>query len=206
MKEYFKKYHLEHREHNLQKMRERYLKNKESVLANAAIRYKRIKDDLKLKRQENIEEVRKKEREQKKKDYSRNIALSRNKAKEKWANNEGYRAYMKDYRSSPEMRLHSNLSRSIRTALKQKKDGRRWESIVGYSRETLKTHLEKLFKDGMIWDNYGKWEVDHIKPRSSFGLSDDTQVKECWRLENLQPLWMSENRSKYNKIEGEICT
>ena len=88
------------------------------------------------------------------------------KARDKWKNNLNYREYSKQFKAKPEMRLHSNISRSIRTALKEKKDGRRWESIVGYSRENLKTHLENLFKDGMAWDNYGKWEVDHIKPRS----------------------------------------
>jgi hypothetical protein len=74
--------------------------------------------------------------------------------------------------------------------------------MVGYSAEQLKEHLEKQFKDGMNWENYGEWHVDHIKPISSFIFEtcDDEQFKVCWSLENLQPMWGIENIKKGNKI------
>ena len=56
----------------------------------------------------------------------------------------------------------------------------------------------------MSWDNYGRngWEIDHIKPISSFNFNSykDKEFKECWSLENLQPLWAEENIRKSNKI------
>jgi hypothetical protein len=54
----------------------------------------------------------------------------------------------------------------------------------------------------MTWDNYGEWHIDHIKPISSFTFEtcDDEQFKECWSLENLQPMWGVENIKKGNKI------
>jgi len=55
----------------------------------------------------------------------------------------------------------------------------------------FKFRMETLFKDNMTWANYGEWEVDHIIPLSKGGEHN---------VSNLQPLWKTENRKKYNKI------
>jgi hypothetical protein len=74
--------------------------------------------------------------------------------------------------------------------------------MVGYSAEQLKKHLEEQFTDGMNWENYGQWHIDHIKPISSFEFdsSEHKQFKVCWSLDNLQPMWGIENIKKGNKI------
>ena len=61
-------------------------------------------------------------------------------------------------------------------------------------------HLEKLFETWMTWGNYGKWHIDHIKPRSLFNYEkpEDKDFQECWALKNLQPLEASENLKKFN--------
>jgi 5-methylcytosine-specific restriction endonuclease McrA len=51
--------------------------------------------------------------------------------------------------------------------------------------------MEDNFEDGMSWKNYGEWEIDHI-----ISLAKDGQ--HC--VNNLQPMWKSENRHKYTKI------
>lgn len=53
----------------------------------------------------------------------------------------------------------------------------------------------------MAWENYGKWHVDHIKPKCSFVyLSEkDSQFIECWSLANLRPLWAIDNLQKSAK-------
>ena len=63
-------------------------------------------------------------------------------------------------------------------------------------------YLERQFKDGMNWNNYGKWHVDHKIPVSFFEFSsyNDWEFKYCWSLNNLQPLWAEENLRKWNKI------
>ena len=101
-------------------------------------------------------------------------------------------------------RKHSlayNMSRQIRRSLGTDKNGAKWEEVVGYSLDELKSHLEKQFQPGMTWDNYGKWHIDHIKPISSFNInginSDD--FKKCWSLNNLQPLWAKDNLQKGNQ-------
>jgi len=75
-----------------------------------------------------------------------------------------------------------------------KREGCYWERQLGYTREQLRQHLESQFQEGMDWDNFGTgWHIDHIKPVSSFKLEE---FKECWSLDNLQPLWAKDNMSK----------
>jgi len=98
--------------------------------------------------------------------------------------------------STPEGRLYSNVGRGIRAALKDAKAGRKWETVVGYTVADLMAHLERQFDRRMTWDNMGEWEVDHIRPRCGFDLSDPAQFRECWSLTNLRPLWAVDNRAK----------
>jgi hypothetical protein len=71
-------------------------------------------------------------------------------------------------------------------------------NILGYSAQDLKDHLEKQFKEGMCWENYGEWHIDHIRPISSFDKNDDPKIINA--LSNLQPLWALENYIKSNKF------
>ena len=57
--------------------------------------------------------------------------------------------------------------------------------------------MKKLFTDGMSWDNWGEWHIDHIKPVSSF--DKNTPISLVNSLDNLQPLWAKDNLSKSNK-------
>lgn len=70
-------------------------------------------------------------------------------------------------------------------------------NLLGYSANDLKIHIESLFVDGMSWDNYGEWEIDHIKPLSKFDKDSLPSVVNA--LSNLQPLWKIDNRTKHNK-------
>ena len=44
--------------------------------------------------------------------------------------------------------------------------------LIGCSIEFLKEYIANKFTEGMSWDNYGEWHLDHIRPCSSFDLSD----------------------------------
>lgn len=76
-----------------------------------------------------------------------------------------------------------------------KKEGRTID-LLGYSAEELKLYIQSLFTEGMTWENYGEWEIDHIKPVSKFDKNTPPSVVNA--LSNLQPLWKTENRSKFN--------
>ena len=96
------------------------------------------------------------------------------------------------------------MSRGITHSLKGgSKAGRHWETLVHFTAEELIKHIEKQFEDGMSWDNYGEWHVDHIIPKSVFNFEtpEDIDFKRCWSLKNLQPLEATENRIKSARIE-----
>ena len=65
-------------------------------------------------------------------------------------------------------------------------------------------HLEKQFKLGMSWSNFGsEWSVDHIKPCAAFDFSKPEQVLQCENYTNLQPLWRQENLAKNSSWQGQ---
>jgi len=105
----------------------------------------------------------------------------------------------------PLYKLISNFRTAIYTVLKEnqiQKNGHYFE-VLKYSPENLIERLESKFKDGMTWDNYGEWHVDHIKPISLFQITEigDDEFMSCWSLDNLQPMWGIENIRKSNKTE-----
>lgn len=72
--------------------------------------------------------------------------------------------------------------------------------MLGYTCDELISHIEILFTDGMTWDNYGEWHIDHIVPLSVLidnGLTNPSDVN---ALPNLQPLWAIDNLTKGAKI------
>ena len=54
----------------------------------------------------------------------------------------------------------------------------------------------------MTWENFMKGEIhiDHIRPCSSFNLSDTEEQRKCFNYKNLQPLWAVDNLRKADKI------
>jgi hypothetical protein len=63
----------------------------------------------------------------------------------------------------------------------------------------FKFHIESKFQEGMSWENYGQWHVDHIKPLSL--ATTEQKVMELNHYTNLQPLWAVDNIKKSNKYE-----
>ena len=139
------------------------------------------------------------------------IRRSNNVTKRKWKKNnvEKVRKYdrewKREWRKNPVNKLQANISSLVSRSLKKTnvyKDSSYWECI-GYTVNELKEHIEKQFTDGMTWDNYGEWHIDHIKPKSAFNVEmfGDKEFMECWGLDNLQPLWAKDNLSKSDKYE-----
>jgi hypothetical protein len=78
--------------------------------------------------------------------------------------------------------------------------------LVGCTIQELCDHLEKQFTDGMSWSNRGVkgWHIDHKRPCSSFDLTDQKQLLECFHYTNLQPLWAVDNLKKSNHWLGPL--
>jgi len=75
---------------------------------------------------------------------------------------------------------------------------------LGCTLGELRVHLEKQFKDGMTWENQGKWHIDHIRPCASFDLSKEDDISKCFHYTNMQPLWGVDNMEKGAKYDGVI--
>lgn len=92
---------------------------------------------------------------------------------------------------------------AIARSLRNKTD--RTAALLGYSSEELRDHLERNFQQGMSWENYGKgrndWSIDHTRPISTFPPT--ATIAEINSLDNLRPMWHSQNCAKKNKWEGQ---
>ena len=111
----------------------------------------------------------------------------------------------KRYYSTIEGKLSTSMRVGIKKGLIHKKEGRTFE-ILGYTKHDLKNHLESQFTEGMSFENYGEWHIDHIRPIASFNYdsTEHPDFKKCWALNNLQPLWAKDNMSKGNKWDGVV--
>ena len=110
------------------------------------------------------------------------------------------RKYQKDEMFCLKLRIKSRLAKSFRK-IGREKVGRTLD-FVGCDIDFLKIHIEKQFAKGMTWENRGRygWHLDHIRPCSSFNLSNPEQQKLCFHYTNYQPLWAHENLTKSNKL------
>jgi hypothetical protein len=113
-----------------------------------------------------------------------------------------YEKHRKD--TDPLYKLISNFRTAIYQVLKENRvdKNQSYFDVLQYTPEQLIVHLEKQFTEGITWENYGEWHVDHKLPISSFNIQEmgDSEFMKCWSLENLQPMWGEENIRKSNKI------
>lgn len=113
-------------------------------------------------------------------------------------NKEKYNFFFKKrYKKLPHIYAWRGMLSSVLRRFGTKKEKKTFE-MLGYSAEDLKIHIESLFLEGMSWENWGEWQIDHIKPISSF--NKNTNVKIVNSLNNLQPLWAYDNIKKGNKF------
>ena len=90
--------------------------------------------------------------------------------------------------------FRSRLTRAVRVQHGQK--AFKTMDLVGCSVALLRARLESKFTDGMSWENYGKWHIDHIIACAEFDLRNPEQQRKCFHYSNLQPLWGPANLKK----------
>lgn len=106
----------------------------------------------------------------------------------------------KKYREDPVFKVSSRMRRVIGQCIKRKKyiKKSKTQDILGCDFVFFKNYIQRQFKDGMTWDNYGEWHLDHIKPMAT--AKTEEQVLRLNHYTNFQPLWAKENIKKRNKI------
>ncbi len=172
-----------------------YKNNKEKYLDKSKNYYKNNKENHLLRNKNYVKNNREKYLEYQQNYFNDNKDKIR-KYKNEYTNNK----YRSDYEYKIVILLRSRFRNALidQNAIKHK----RTLDLIGCSINELKLYLEKQFKPEMNWENHGIiWEIDHIKPCSSFDLTDIEQQKQCFHYTNLQPLFKTENRQKYNKYE-----
>lgn len=90
----------------------------------------------------------------------------------------------------------------VRRVLKIKDEKKVYRTFqyLGYTKADFVAHIERQFTNGMTWDNYGKWHVDHIVPVAHFVRNGITDVRTINALSNLQPLWKLDNLRKSDSL------
>jgi len=101
------------------------------------------------------------------------------------------------YKTDPVHKLKVAIRNSIGKSIRRKR--MHSKEMIGCDYDELKKHIQSQFTEGMTWNNYGEWHIDHIRPLSSFDLTNEEQQKQAFNYKNLQPLWAEDNRKKSNK-------
>jgi 5-methylcytosine-specific restriction endonuclease McrA len=177
MKEYLKNYSPEKKKESNKQW---YEKNREKILER---------------QRQNYHNNPEKERERRKRKYW----------KHKGERNEYRNQWIKDKRKIDlKFNLNIKMSSAIHNSLKGNKNGRHWETLVGYTLNDLIKHLKKAMPEGYNWQDFleGKLHIDHIIPKSIFNFDSPEQIdfQRCWTLENLRLLPARENLRKHNKL------
>lgn len=186
-----------------QRLRERYLSNRERLLAEAKERYK------------NEDPVKKKERSKakhKKEWAAKKHIITEKKKRRRITHREEVRVvdrrrYERRF-ANLQQRLASNLRCRLYFFIKGQRKNGSAVRLLGCSLEELRAHLESQFEPGMSWDNYGKgdndWSIDHVMPMSVFDLTDKQHLALANHYLNLRPMWHLQNISKGNKLPDEF--
>jgi len=96
--------------------------------------------------------------------------------------------------------LKDVVSSRVRHALKSEKSKKSLE-YLGCTIKDFRKHIEKSFIEGMSWENYGEWEIDHIIP-VKYENPTIEEVIERLHWTNCQALWRVDNMSKGNRYIG----
>jgi hypothetical protein len=109
------------------------------------------------------------------------------------------------YKTDPSYQIQKRLRASLWQSLRRTEASKALSvvALVGCSIEALREHLENQFLPGMTWCR--EVEIDHIRPVSSFDLTNLEEQRQCFHWSNLRPMWKAENRKKgssYTSIES----
>jgi hypothetical protein len=163
-----------------------YDENREHVLAlRKTEKYKKRKAELRKTKayREKHNALRRTEKHRKKENENRKTEKSKRKAAA--------------YRKTKEFKLKQFCRNSInRLAIRGYSKDSASSKILGYSKEQLKKRIESTWLEGMSWENYGEWHVDHIKPIKAFIDEGNMNPTDINALDNLQALWAADNLRK----------
>lgn len=109
-------------------------------------------------------------------------------------------------KKDPSFRLADCIRRRLNSVLFGRNKSASSMVLIGCSKDEFKAHIERQFKDGMTWENHGKfkgqWALDHQIPCAAFNLAKPEEQLKCFHFSNYRPLWVSDNASKGPVFNG----
>jgi hypothetical protein len=178
----------EQKERAREKSKEYHAANRDSCLAKMRERnatyYAKNKDRIKAQTAE----------------YQRENGDARNAYKSQWMRERA----KQDAQFAALLLMRKFVARSLERVKQKRKQSERTTQMLGYTQEEFVAHFERLFKPGMTWSNHGEWEADHIRPLSTFDLSNPDELRKANSLHNLQPLWKAKNKEKSDSWSGQF--
>lgn len=99
-------------------------------------------------------------------------------------------------------RLNSRIMEALLTSSQRKR--KKTIEYIGCNIDFFRNWISSQFQEGMSWENHGQWHLDHVKPCSSFDLSNCDEIQRCFCWKNMQPLWASDNLTKSGRIDNSL--
>ena len=184
-----KEYRIVNKDRDNEKGKEYYENNKSSIFSKKKIYRKKNQDHFTNYRREYYLENIEKHKKYSKSYYEENKIEILNKFKERLKND-------------PLFKLIQNVKTNIRNSLTKSGYSKKTKTfkILGIEYNLFGEYIENQFKDGMNWENYGKWHLDHKTP-ISWAKNEEEAILLC-HYTNYQPLWALENISKGNRYKS----
>ena len=104
------------------------------------------------------------------------------------------------HKNNANAKLARNIRSRINKALKGKSKSFHTKEILGIDIENYKKWLLFQMTPEM---NFNNIHIDHVKPISSFDISNDNELLEAFNWRNTQPLLKQDNLRKSNKVNEE---
>lgn len=191
-KKYLSEYYSDNKDDINAKNGEWKKNNKEYLSEKSKNYYQENKESILIKRKEYIKNNKDINRERKRKYYKNNSKSILDKKKK----------YISKRKKQDKL---FHLTLSIRSLIKNSFRKRNFSKsktseILGCSYEEFKSYIESKFIDGMSWDNYGDWHLDHKIPIS--WAKNECDVYTLNHHTNFQPMWAFDNMSKSNRFSS----
>ena len=85
------------------------------------------------------------------------------------------------------LRLYHRIYTALLSIGKSKSD--KTINLLGCDISYFMKYISHRFTNGMTFDNYGEWHIDHIVPCAKFDLTKQSEIIKCFHFTNLQPIW-----------------
>lgn len=103
--------------------------------------------------------------------------------------------------NNPQALLKSRLRSRLYNLMKKHNSTKceKTVDLIGCTWNEFVAHMESQFEDGMKW-SCTNLSIDHKVPCSLFDLTDPKEQKRCFYYLNLQPMYLSDNIKKKDKL------